>query len=86
MGRQAIRKRPGLRQKRPADDRKPSLTGYERWERLQLINIIDERMGFERLEVGPPMEGWLINMHEVWDWLVIVYWVVCNRVEDCIAG
>ncbi|QSL66824.1 hypothetical protein MERGE_001211 [Pneumocystis wakefieldiae] len=64
MGRQAIRKRPGLRQKRPADDRKPSLTGYERWERLQLINIIDERMGFERLEVGPPMEGWLINMHE----------------------
>ncbi|KTW31242.1 DNA polymerase epsilon catalytic subunit [Pneumocystis jirovecii RU7] len=63
MKRPAIR-RAYTRKKRSLNDEKTPSNAYDRWERLQLINVIDERMGFDRLETGPPLEGWLINMHE----------------------
>lgn len=76
MKRPAIR-RAYTRKKRSLNDEKTPSNAYDRWERLQLINVIDERMGFDRLETGPPLEGWLINMHEV----KIINYVLCLTVD-----
>jgi DNA polymerase epsilon subunit 1 len=37
----------------------------ERFERAQIGDDIDERLGFARVQEGPLREGWLINMHPV---------------------
>lgn len=37
----------------------------ERFERAQLEDEIDEKLGFARFQEGPKREGWLVNMHPV---------------------
>ncbi|KAG5438743.1 hypothetical protein PCANB_002463 [Pneumocystis canis] len=60
------------RKKRLLNDEKDNFNGYDRLERFQWINIIDERMGFDKVESGPTLEGWLINMHET---------VLCDNIQ-----
>lgn len=35
----------------------------DRFKETAMREEIDAKMGFERLEVGPPREAWLVNMH-----------------------
>lgn len=37
----------------------------ERFEKVQLSDEVDERIGFPKVQEGPRREGWLINMHPV---------------------
>ncbi len=37
----------------------------ERFERANLGDEIDEKLGFAKILEGEPREGWLINMHTV---------------------
>lgn len=37
----------------------------EKFERVNLSDEVDEKLGFARAQEGPRREGWLINMHPV---------------------
>ena len=37
----------------------------ERFEQVKTNDEVDEKLGFVRIQEGPPREGWLINMHPV---------------------
>jgi DNA polymerase epsilon subunit 1 len=37
----------------------------ERFEQIRVSDGVDAKLGFERIQEGPPKEGWLVNMHPV---------------------
>lgn len=58
--------RSGGRWKRSLEDEEDTQVIYsKRFQEVDRINELDDRMGFGAFAVGPPRLGWMINMTQV---------------------